>query len=128
MRRILIVDDSRAIRQLLAQALAAHGYSAIEAETGEDALFIAVPDPPDAIVVDYHLPGLSGAELIRTIRAASDAVLREVPIVGLSGRQGSERILLDAGASCFIPKPFREVELIKAVRWALDVYGTVAVP
>jgi CheY-like chemotaxis protein len=113
--RVLVVDDSRPIRLLLTQALEAHGYAPVQAETAEDALAIALSDPPDAIVVDHHLPGLSGVDFVRIVRGSSNARLRSVPVVGLSGVNGSERALLDAGASCFIPKPIHEPALIKAV-------------
>ena len=78
-------------------------------------------------VVDHHLPGLSGAELIVLVRGAARPKPQSLPIVGLAGRAGSERVLMDAGASCFIHKPFSETDLSKAVRWALDVYGPTPV-
>ena len=121
MRRVLIVDDSRAIRTLLVQSLQENGYTAVEAESAEDALDIALRDPPDAMVIDYFLPDRSGADLTRAFRAFANEKLGSVPIIGLSGSRGTEQPLLDAGASCFIAKPFHEAQLLEALTRALDV-------
>ena len=126
MPRVLIVDDSRAVRMLLVQILEAHGYAPVEAETAEDALDIALVHPPDVMVVDYLLPARSGADLVRDVRGAQREELRSVPIVGLSGSRGGERPLFDAGVSCFVAKPFDEEKLLRAVRWALEVYAPTA--
>lgn len=121
--RVLVVDDSGAVRGLLVRALQLHGFGTEEAERAEDALRMVVKDPPDVIIVDQFMPGMSGAELLRALRISPSPRLREVPVIGLSGRMGSEQALLEAGASCFLAKPFNEQALIKAVRWALSVYG-----
>jgi len=126
MQRVLVVDDSRAVRMLLVQILEAHGYASVEAETAEDAFDVALRDPPDVMVVDHHLGISSGADLVRVVRAAKSDRLRSMPIVGLSGRRGSEGPLLDAGASCFIAKPFHEGELLEAVSRALGPDGRSA--
>jgi len=112
---------------LLVEILRRNGYAPVEAETAEDAFAAALTDPPDVLVVDYHLGERSGADLIREVRAASSEELRSLPIVGLSGRRGSERPLLDAGASCFLEKPFTEPQVLKAVSWAIEVYGAASV-
>jgi CheY-like chemotaxis protein len=126
MHRVLIVDAVRAVRMLLAQMIQGHGDVPVEAETAEAALGKALENPPDAIIVNHCLDGRSGADLVREIRAANSDKLRSVPIVALSGRRGTERTLLDAGASCFLTKPYCEAELMKAVNWAIEVYGTRA--
>ncbi len=113
--RVLVVEDNRALRSLLAQILEVHGFAPVEAECAEDALHVATNDPPDLVIVDQHLPSLNGADLIRLLRAATPG-LRDTPILGLSGRRGSEQQLLSAGASCFVPKPFHEAGLLDAIR------------
>jgi CheY-like chemotaxis protein len=67
------------------------------------------------------MPGMTGAELIRLLRTAPVQELRAMAIIGLSGRAGSERDLLGAGAGSFIAKPFGEAELLVAVRAALGL-------
>ena len=122
MLRVLVVEDIRAMRMALVLILKAHGYTPVEAETAEDALEAAALHPPDLMLVDHSLPGRSGADLVRAIRQNECEWLRSVPIVGLSGARGSEQPLLEAGASCFVPKPIRSEQILKAVRWAVDVY------
>ena len=120
-RRVLVVDDSEPVRSLLAQALRHHGYAVYEADTGTAALRVAFDVRPAAAIVDQWMPGMTGAELIRLLRAAPIPELRAMPIIGLSGRAGSERDLLGAGAGSFLAKPFGEAELIVALRAALGV-------
>lgn len=121
--RVLVVDDSEPVRTLLAQALRHHGYAVFEADTGTAALRIAFDVRPAIAIVDQWMPGMTGAELIRLLRAAPLAELRAMPIIGLSGRAGSERDLLGAGAGSFLAKPFGEAELLGAVRAALGEPG-----
>jgi CheY-like chemotaxis protein len=116
--RVLVVDDNRAIRILLTQILELHGCATVEAERAEDALRLATQDPPDLLVVDQFLPGWSGADLIRMIRGSDSGALRTIPIVGLSGRAGAAE-LVEAGATCFLTKPFNEHQLLGAVQTAL---------
>ena len=117
--RVLVVDDSAPVRTLLAQALRQHGYRVYEADTGPGALRVALDVRPALAIVDQWMPGMTGAELIRLLRAAPVPELRAMAIIGLSGRAGSERDLLGAGAGGFISKPFGETDLMAAVRSAL---------
>src|SRR5574337_1224334 len=120
---VLLVDDSAALRHLLTQVLRANGFVPIHAASAEEALKAATAAPPDVVVVDQHLPGLSGSELIRMLRSSSVERRRSVPVVGLSGRDGSAERLLDAGASCFIAKPFHDSDLLDAIRWISSARG-----
>lgn len=123
--RVLVVDDSEPVRTLLAQALQNHGFEVIVADSGAAALRLAIDVRPSIAIVDQWMPGMTGAELIRLLRAAPVPELRTMPIIGLSGRSGSERDLLGAGAGTFLAKPFGEQELLGAVRSALGA-GTPA--
>jgi CheY-like chemotaxis protein len=117
--RVLVVDDSAPVRALLAKALRQQGFDVLEAETGTAALRLAFDAAPGLAIVDQWMPGMTGAELIRLLRAAPHSGLRSMPIVGLSGRPGSERDLLGAGAATFLRKPFGEADLLGALRVAL---------
>jgi CheY-like chemotaxis protein len=65
------------------------------------------------------MPGMSGADLVRALRASDDEQLRRMPVIGLSGASGAERILLEAGADAALPKPFREGPLLEMVERTL---------
>jgi CheY-like chemotaxis protein len=119
--RVLVVDDSEAVRRLVAQALRQHGFEVLLADSGPTALRLAFETRPALAIVDQWMPDMTGAELIRLLRAAPSAELRAMPIVGLSGRSGSERDLLVAGASRFVAKPFGELDLVATVRAALGL-------
>jgi DNA-binding response OmpR family regulator len=118
---VLVVDDSEPVRALLVQALRQNGFAVYEAETGTAALRVAFDVRPSLAIVDQWMPGMTGAELIRLLRAAPVPELRAMAIIGLSGRAGSERDLLGAGAGSFLAKPFGESDLLVAVRAALGV-------
>ncbi len=117
--RILIVDDNGVLRALLAQALESAGYVAIGADSGEAALEVVRFDPPDLCVVDQVMPGMSGVELVRALRTSEDEQLRRMPVIGLTGLSGAERLLLEAGADAALPKPFGEGPLLEMVERTL---------
>ncbi len=113
--RILVVDDNHLIRRLLDLILEGAGYVPVEADSGEEALALLAEAAPDACIVDEVMPGMRGSELIRAIRSAPDPRLSAMPIVGISGRAGASRELLDAGATTFVPKPVEEASILAAV-------------
>lgn len=118
--RILVVDDAEPVRKILVQTLRAMGFEPSQADSGPAALRLALAAPPDVAIVDQWMPDMTGAELVRILRNSADARLRSIAIIGLSGRPGSERELLAAGALTFLPKPFRIVQLSAALRLALE--------
>jgi CheY-like chemotaxis protein len=113
--RILVVDDNLPLRLMVAQALEEHGYVTVAAESGEAALEAAAYEPPDLCVIDFFMPGMSGAELIRALRASADPRLRRVPAIGLTAYDAGERELLEAGAALVLRKPWNEVAVLDAV-------------
>ncbi len=121
--RILVVDDNEVLRTLLSQVLEHAGYDVITAESGSAALDVAAGDPPDLCLVDHVMPGMSGADLISALRAASDPRLRAMPAIGFSAHDGAEEALLRAGAVMALRKPLGEATLLEAVRRVLCPVG-----
>ncbi|MEO6354711.1 MAG: response regulator [Oxalobacteraceae bacterium] len=113
---ILIVDDDREIRSLLADYLGRNGYLAHTAEDGS-AMWKALEQADiDLIVLDLNLPGEDGLTLCRTLRAKS-----EMPVIMLTARsEPLDRILgLEMGADDYLPKPFEPRELLARIRSVL---------
>lgn len=120
--RVLVLDDSTAVRRLVAEMIAPYGFVPVTAESAETALRVAAAERPDVAIVDQNLPGISGARFVLLLRASPDEHLRTLPVIGLSGRSWSEGELMSAGACCFIRKPVDAHRLVQAIRWALEVY------
>jgi CheY-like chemotaxis protein len=118
-KRILVVDDNLPLRLLAAQALESAGYVAFPADSAEAALEVARFVPPDLCLVDQDLPGMNGAELIRTLRASSDERLRAIPAIGLAGLERAAADLVAAGALFALPKPLDEGPWLERVEQAL---------
>ena len=116
MPRILAVDDEPPILRTLAANLRARGYDVDLAADGEHALELAARHPPDAVVLDLGLPGISGLDVIRGLRGWTDT-----PIIILSAReaQADKVAALDAGADDYVTKPFGMDELLARLRAAL---------
>ncbi len=124
--RILVIDDNETLRTLVAQVLEAEGYVAIAAESAEAALEVARFAPPDLLLVDHVMPGMTGAEFIRVLRSSPDERLRSIPAIGLSAYDGARHELIAAGAVAAIEKPVAYEVLLQQVRstlascWMLD--------
>ncbi|WP_433874617.1 response regulator [Sinomonas atrocyanea] len=112
---VLVVEDEAQIARALQINLRVHGYDAVTAGSGEDALELAANRRVDIVVLDLGLPGMDGVEVIRRLRAWT-----EVPIIVLSARHGSEDKVeaLDAGADDYVTKPFGLEELLARLRAA----------
>jgi two-component system, OmpR family, phosphate regulon response regulator PhoB len=117
--RILIVEDEPAIAELIAVNLRHNGLSPVWAEDGESAQREIDAVLPDAILLDWMLPGTSGVQLARRWRA--DARTKGVPILMLTARgdEPDKVAGLDAGADDYITKPFSTQELLARIRAVL---------
>jgi len=113
---ILIVDDEPQIRRVMRTTLISHGYTVMEAKSGEDALDQIRAEKIDLILLDVNLPGISGLETCREIRAS-----RDTPIIMLTVRNTEHDKVqaLDAGADDYVVKPFGVEELMARIRAAL---------
>ncbi|MEA2903023.1 MAG: two-component system, OmpR family, phosphate regulon response regulator PhoB [Alphaproteobacteria bacterium] len=113
--RILIVEDEEALTLLLRYNLEAAGYDVDTVARGDEADLRLKEASPDLIILDWMLPGLSGIEICRRLRARPDT--KTLPIIMLTARgEESERVRgLSTGADDYIVKPFSVPELIARV-------------
>ncbi len=114
--RILVVDDEKQIRRILAASLASRGNEVVEAESGGEAVSRTALHQPDLVILDLGLPDIDGIEVIRRVREFT-----QTPIIILSVREGEEDKIeaLNAGADDYVTKPFAMGELLARVRVAL---------
>ncbi|HUA99780.1 MAG TPA: response regulator transcription factor [Terracidiphilus sp.] len=111
--RILVIDDEPQITRVLRAALTAQGYDVRTANHPEEGLQVFREWPPDLVITDLMMPGLSGVEVCRAIRSSID-----IPILVLSVRDQERTKVeaLDAGADDYVTKPFGIQELLARVR------------
>ena len=122
---ILVVEDERAIRDMIAFALKRAGYSVREAEDSRTAREVLADRLPDLMLVDWMLPDMSGLELTRAVKR--DRHTRELPIIMLTARaeEGDKVTGLENGADDYVTKPFSPRELVARIGAVLRRAGTV---
>jgi sigma-B regulation protein RsbU (phosphoserine phosphatase) len=104
---ILVVDDDALSRKVLAQLLSAAGYNCRVSKDGSEALDIIRARPPSLLLLDFDMPGLNGAEVLRSLRSDDDPAVAQIPAIMLTahGSEQSEVSCLQAGADDFVTKP-----------------------
>ena len=105
--QILIVDDDAMSRRVLAQLLSTAGYDCRVSNDGPEALKIIHARPPSLLLLDFDMPGLNGADVLRRLRSDEDATVAQIPAIMLTahGSEQSEVSCLQAGADDFVTKP-----------------------
>ena len=118
-RSILIVDDSRLVTEALGLFLDKAGYAVRAFESGLAALRHAAENPPDAAIIDIHLPDINGLVLTRRLR---ELLGPRTPLVILSGDTSIQTInsLPHVGATYFFPKPIQGVHLVERLKEWID--------
>jgi two-component system phosphate regulon response regulator PhoB len=119
MATIMVVEDEPAIQELIACNLEHAGHVSLRAESAEKALELVRGTLPDLMLVDWMLPGASGMELTRRLRA--DRRTEAVPIIMLTARSAERDKLagLEIGADDYVTKPFSPRELIARIKAVL---------
>ena len=114
--RILVVEDEETLSVLLTYNLEAEGFVVECCERGDEADIRMQENPPDLVILDWMLPGVSGLEICRRMRARQ--ATRSLPVIMLTARgEESERVRgLSTGADDYMVKPFSVPELIARVR------------
>ena len=116
--RVLLVEDEEQIADFVRRGLTFKGYAVEVAHTGEAGLDAARDNPPDIVLLDVMLPGMSGVEVCSRLRVGLDP---QLPVIMLTAKDSTEDKIegLDAGADDYIAKPFMFEELLARMRAAL---------
>lgn len=117
-KHILLVEDTLELADVIQKELSAAGYAITHTSDGESALRLATQQAFALLILDWMLPGLSGLEVVRTLRATAIPAVATLPILMLTARDGEiDRVLgLEVGADDYLTKPFSMRELITRVR------------
>jgi len=118
-RQILVVEDERPIREMVAFGLRRAGFDVVEAEDTREARARMADRRPDLVLIDWMLPDMSGLELTRAIK--KDKETREVPIIMLTARAEEQDKVngLEGGADDYVTKPFSPRELLARINAVL---------
>jgi len=110
-RRVLVVDDSRAQRKVVAVSLARQGFDVVEAGSGEEALDVLRTRPVDLVLSDWMMPGMDGLELCRQVRMQPQDSYVYFILLTSKNEKGAVAQGLDVGADDFLTKPVSPDEL-----------------
>ncbi len=113
--RVLVVDDSAVIRDLIAVKLELEGYDVLRAGDGVEALEMIAAERPDVVTVDVMMPRLDGFETVERLRA--DPATADIPVVMVTGRAAAaDRVRgEEVGVDAYLTKPFEPAELVDTV-------------
>ncbi len=120
-RRILVVDDVVINRHVLRDLLAPLGFEIIEAADGTEALGVALAVKPDLVLLDLRMPGIDGLELARRLRARDGGGPLRIIAMSASVLSFNRSEAFAAGCDDFLPKPFREDDLLARIGLALQL-------
>jgi len=122
MAHILVAEDERDIRELIAFTLTFAGHEVTQASNGEDAVKLAIEKLPDLVITDVRMPRMTGYEACRQIK--QDERARHIPVVILSAKGQDEEIEMgrESGADDYLLKPFAPDELQRRVAEILSKF------
>src|SRR4051812_26740940 len=118
MTRALIVEDEQDVRDLMLLHLKREGIEVVAVENGEEALRVLAAEKFTLVVLDWMLPGVSGLEICRRLRATGPAATDRLAVLMVTARADSADVIagLDAGADDYITKPFELPVFLARVR------------
>lgn len=122
MKKILLVDDDKDIREVLKKKLVLNKYAVITADSGQEALIICKTSMPDLVILDIAMPDIDGYETCRLLK--EDNKTSKIPILFLTGKEleptGITGRCRDLGAAGYIYKPCSSQELLIEIKRILD--------
>lgn len=119
-RTILLVEDDIDTSYGLRVYLEAHGYEAVTAPNGEEALALVKEVAPSLVILDLGLPGRDGFEVLRALRTAPETRETKVIVLSAWSPESHEELALDYGASMYMQKPEPGENLLEAIRFLLE--------
>ena len=117
-QHVLLIEDEPNIAEAIRFLLTRDGLRVSHAAEGAAALVLLHQDPPDLVILDHMLPGMSGLEILTAVRA--DPESRHLPVMMLTARGRDREMAEEAGADRFMTKPFSNAEILAEVRAMLD--------
>ncbi|MSU60936.1 MAG: response regulator [Pedosphaera sp.] len=117
--KILTVDDGKVVRIMVGRALKPFNCEIVEAVNGAEGLAAAAREKPDLILLDVTMPIMDGLEMLGRLRA--DPNLKSIPVIMLTAESAQENIAHadSLGISGYVPKPFKESQLVDKVKAVL---------
>jgi len=115
--KILVVDDSEAIRTILRNVLRTQGYGVATASDGEEGLALAKQERPDLVITDVLMPGMDGFQLLRAMR--NDEGMKDIPVIFYTGRyldDEDRHLAMQFGVSRYLMKPLDPASILAAVK------------
>jgi two-component system, response regulator, stage 0 sporulation protein F len=116
--RVLVIDDEEEVRFLLQKAFTHEGADITAAETGYQGFQFLMNLHFDLVLMDLHMPGMDGFEVIRAVRQI-DPAIPIIVITGYASQENRERVIA-LGANCFFPKPFDIEEVLNMSRKLIE--------
>ena len=116
MAKILIVDDSASMRQLVSFTIMEAGYEVLAAVNGKDALAKSAGVKLDMVITDLNMPEMDGIELIKQLRATAQYKFTPIIMLTTESQEGKKADGKKAGASGWIVKPFKPEQLIEVIK------------
>ena len=118
---VLLIEDEPNIAEAIRFLLSRDGLRVSHASEGAGALVMMRQDPPDLVILDHMLPGMSGLEVLTALRA--DPGCRDLPVMMLTARGRDREMAERAGADRFMTKPFSNADILAEVRAMLAQHG-----
>jgi len=116
---VLIADDEPSVRMLVQATIDADGYNVIEATDGNEAWSLIQEHRPSLVLLDVRMPGRTGLEILRAIKAEPNLVATKVILLTASAQESEINAGLVAGADFYLTKPFSPRDLLSKVDEAL---------